>query len=338
MAPKNLLKKIGIGTGGTALLGITGLVVFVQLNWNQTHDIPYPDLEATDDPQMIARGKYLVHGPAHCSNCHVGSFEEFERADAGEDVPMAGGVVFPLPIVEMAPANLTPDPETGIARHDDGAVFRMLRHAVKADGTASLAPMMPFSMMADDDLVAIVSYLKTLEPVRREIPEPKWTFMGKALKTFLPPFQPVVGQTPPKTAPPEEPTAERGEYIARYVANCHACHTNHDPATLTFIGPEFAGGAEFEPMPGMGLDPDVWARSPNLTPHETGVLQKFGSVEAWKARFRQGRIYRESPMHWGPFSRMSDADLEALWVFFNGLEPIENEVGATIFRKSEEAG
>lgn len=333
-----LVKKIAIGVAGVLGVALLGGFTYVQMNWDKRwDDIPAPALKVTDDPEAIARGKYLVHGPAHCSNCHVGSLEEMKRADAGEDLPLAGGAVFPFdPIGEISPANLTPDPETGIAQYDDGLIFRMLRHNVRPNGMASLGPMMPFSGMADDDLVAILSYLKSLDPVRREVPASKYTLMGKAVRTFAPAFKPVTGHEWPKTAPPMEATKERGEYLARYVANCHACHTNHDPATMQFIGPDFAGGATFEPVPAMGDDPDTAVRSPNLTPHPTGILDNYGSVEAWKQRFRAGRAVKQSPMHWGPFSRMSDQDLEALWLFFNSLDPIDNDVGPTVFKISEQ--
>jgi hypothetical protein len=42
-------------------------------------------------------------------------------------------------------------------------------------------------------------------------------------------------------------------------------------------------------------------------------------------------------MPWGSFSRMSDADLEALWAFFNSLDPVENDVGPTAFRDTATA-
>jgi mono/diheme cytochrome c family protein len=45
------------------------------------------------------------------------------------------------------------------------------------------------------------------------------------------------------------PTVERGEYLARYVCNCVGCHTKRDMMTYEAIGPEFAGGMEFEPWP-----------------------------------------------------------------------------------------
>jgi mono/diheme cytochrome c family protein len=333
-----IVKKAVVGLASVVGIGVLGLVTCVQLSWDKRYDLPSPDLRVSDDPELIARGKYLVHGPAHCSNCHVGSLDELFRADAGEDLALRGGASFPFePMGTLRMPNLTPDPETGLGRYDDGLVFRMLRHNVRPNGMASLGPMMPFARMADDDLVAIVSYLRSLEPVRNEVAESEWTFMGKAVRVFMPAFRPVTDHDWPKAAPPMEPTKERGEYIARYVANCHACHTNHNPATMEFIGPDFAGGAEFPPMPGEGDDAEIWTRSPNLTPHPTGVLDNFGTVEGWKQRFRVGRAIRASPMHWGPFSRMSDEDLEALWIFFNSLDPIENDPGPTVF-KMDEAG
>jgi mono/diheme cytochrome c family protein len=330
-------KKIILGVVGVVGLGLVSCVGYIQMSWDTRHDIASPDLQASEDPELIARGKYLVHGPAHCSNCHVGSLDELVRADAGEDLPLSGGAKFPFaPLGDIYPANLTPDPDTGLARFDDGLVFRMLRHNVRPNGMASMGPMMPFAHMADDDLVAVVSYLKSLDPVRKEVPESQYTFVGKAVRTFAPAFEPVTGHEWPKVAPAMEATKERGEYIARYVANCHACHTNHDPATMEFIGPDFAGGATFEPMPGMGYDPDLLTRSPNLTPHATGILDNFADVEAWKKRMRAGRAVESSPMHWGPYSRMSDEDLEALWLFFNSLEPIDNEVNPLVFNRSSQ--
>jgi mono/diheme cytochrome c family protein len=329
------LKKVLIAVVGLGALLVLGLFLYVQLNWDKQWDVPLPDLEASTDPEVIARGKYLVRGPAHCSNCHVGSFEEFKRADGGEEIPLAGGVVFPMgPLGQLSPANLTSDTETGLGRYSDGQVFRMMRHAIKPDGTATIALMMPFWNMADEDLVAVVSYLRSLEPVRREVPAPEWTFMGKAMRVFLPPFQPILEPTPPDHAPPMTATPERGEYIARFVANCFACHTKHDEATMEQTGPSWAGGSEFEPMPMPGADPTQWTRSPNLTPHPSGVLKNFPTKEAWIQRFRAGRTVDTSPMHWGPFSRMSDEDLTALWLFFNTLDPIDNEVGAMVFAKA----
>ncbi|MEB2785582.1 cytochrome c [Algoriphagus persicinus] len=333
-----MLKKIMLGIVSLLILAIGGIVVYVQLNWDKKYDIPYPDLQVSTDSTVIARGRYLVHGPAHCSNCHVGSVAEMISADAGENIPLKGGAEFPLgPIGTIYPKNLTPDPATGIGRYSDNEVFRMMRHAVKPDGTATLSVLMPFWDMADEDLIAVVSYLRSMAPVQNNVPENDYSFMGKAVRVMAASFKPIENPNPFPKAPPMEATIQRGEYLARYVANCVGCHTNRDQMTFEAIGPEFGGGMEFEPWPefalAVGGDPEMWMRTPNITPHPNSALSKFKTVEEWKARFRQGRLINISQMHWGPFSRMSDEDLEALYLYLTSLEPADYDAGEVMFKK-----
>ena len=333
-----MLKKIIVGALILLIVIIGGMFVYVQLSWNKTYDIAYPDLQVSTDSTVIARGKYLVHGPAHCSNCHMGSVAEMIASDAGENLPLKGGAKFPLgPLGIIYPRNLTPDPSTGIGRYSDKEVFRMMRHAVKPDGKATLSVLMPFWDMADEDLVAVVSYLRSMAPVKNDVPDNEWSFMGKVARVTASSFQPIENPNPSPQAPPMEATIQRGEYLARYVANCVGCHTARDPMTFEAIGPEYAGGMEFEPWPefalAVGGDPEVWMRTPNITPDPNSALSKFKTVEEWKARFRQGRLINISQMHWGPFSRMTDEDLEGLYLYLNSLEPSDCNAGELMFKK-----
>ena len=105
------------------------------------------------------------------------------------------------------------------------------------------------------------------------------------------------------------------------------------------MGPEFAGGMEIEPLPelniSLGVDPNQWTRSPNITPDPNSALSTIGTLENWIKRFRQRRLIPTSPMHWGPFSRMSDEDLEALRKYLHTLEPVKNDVTEIVFKKNE---
>jgi len=189
--------------------------------------------------------------------------------------------------------------------------------------------------MADEDLVAIVSYLRTMDPVENNVHPPDWTFMGKVVHLIAPTFKPVENPTPADASPPMRPTIERGEYLARYVANCVTCHTKRDPMTFEATGPEFAGGMEFEPLPELhkelGVDPELWSRSPNLTPHLASALSKFPPWKTGSAASGWEGLFHIPP--WGPFSRMSDEDLEALYLYLHSLDPVENDVGLTVFKK-----
>ncbi|MFC3416147.1 c-type cytochrome [Algoriphagus hitonicola] len=333
-----MIKKIILSILSLLLVLIGGFVLFVLLTWNKTYQIPYPELKASTDSTVIEKGRYLVHGPAHCSNCHVSSIKEMIAADAGQNIPLQGGVEFPLgPIGTLFTRNLTPDPTSGIGRYSDAELFRMMRHAVKPDGTATLSILMPFWNMADEDLIAVVSYLRSMAPVENQVKENEWTFMGKAIRAIASSFQPIENPTPAPFAPAMEATIERGEYLSRYVANCVGCHTARDPMTFEAIGPEYAGGMEFEPFPelhlALGEDPELWMRTPNITPHANSALSKFKTVEEWKERFRKGRQIMISPMHWGPFSRMTDEDLEALYLYLKSLKPEDYDAGALMFKK-----
>jgi mono/diheme cytochrome c family protein len=327
------LKRVLLWVTAIVAVSVVAVVAYVMLTWDRVYDdVPMPALQASTDPAVIEHGRYLVRGPAHCSICHMGSLDEVLRSDAGEELPLKGGFEFPLgPIATLYTANLTPDRETGIGRYPDGPLFRMLRHNVKPDGRASIAPLMPFANMADDDLVAIVSYLRATEPARSEVPSAQWKPMGKAVAALLRPgaLQPVVGHSPPATAPAQTATVERGKYLAHNVANCMACHSPLDPATGELTGPAFSGNAAGERSM---IDPAVMLRAPNLTPHPTGALARFADEDAWVGRFRVGRVVRESIMPWGPYTRMTDDDLRAIYRYLHSLDPVASDVGLTVER------
>ena len=333
-----MIKKILIILLSVIAAAALGLYIYVQVSYNRKYDWPAPALKTSTDSTVIARGKYLVQGPAHCVSCHVADFDQMVAADSGKTVDLVGGIGFTMgPLGTMYTRNLTPDPKTGIGRYSDEQIFRMMRHGIRPDGLASMPLLMPFWNMADEDLIAVVSYLRSLPPVEHAVPEPNWTFMGKAVRTFAPTFKPIEKPTPPPTAPPMAPTIERGEYLARYVTNCVGCHTKRDMMTYEAIGPEFAGGMEFEPWPAlhkyMNTDTTLWLRTPNITPDPNSALSKFKTVEEFIARFRQGRAIAVSPMDWGPFSRMSDEDLTALYLFLHSLKPVDNGIIEVSFKK-----
>jgi cytochrome c553 len=189
----------------------------------------------------------------------------------------------------------------------------------------------------DDDLVAVVSYLRSVAPVENNVPANDWTFIGKAVRALTPTFQPIEDPDAPSVAPPMAATIERGEYLAHYVTNCVGCHTQRDMMTYQATGPEFAGGMEFEPWPEfceyIKADPTLWIKTPNITPDPNSALASYKTPEEFIARFRKGRIINISPMDWGPFSRMSDEDLTAIWMYLNSLEPVAKDVGALMFKK-----
>ena len=144
-----------------AIIGllIAGLVIYVQLTWNKKHDAPYPDITASKDSSVIARGKYLAFGPAHCGTCHV-PMNKLVDVENGEIIPLSGGWELNVPPGTMRAPNITPDMETGIGKLSDGEIARTLRYAVGSNGRC-IFPFMPFADMSDGDLTALVSFLRS---------------------------------------------------------------------------------------------------------------------------------------------------------------------------------
>jgi hypothetical protein len=238
------------------------------------------------------------------------------------------------PLGALYTKNLTPDPETGIGRYTDPQIARMLRSSVRPNGRASVQLLMPFGDMSNEDMTAVISFLRAQPPVRNVVPENEFTLIGKVVKSLSPVFKPRTAVHPPATSPEARPTRERGEYLARSVGNCGGCHTRHDPMTFAKTGPEFAGGTEMEPATRPGADPDIWFRTPNLTPAVDGVLHKFPDRETFIARFQHGGLHYEgSPMPWEAFSRISSNDLGALYEYFRSLPPQVGPTGSPAFRK-----
>src|SRR5262249_48537027 len=159
---------------------------------------------------------------------------------------------------------------------------RALRHGVGHDGRA-LLPFMEMQGLADDDLQAVVSYLRSQPPVRNQVPPHYFNLLGKIVKaTAL--ANPVGPATTPPVRAPRGASIETGKYLIESVALCWACHTKRSQMTGALTGPRFGGTTGFtEPD-----DPTRTWSPPNITSDpETGRLGRMTEDE-FVARFRQG--------------------------------------------------
>ena len=311
-----LLMKILKWGGGGLLAVIIFLVAFVNLSHPKTFDAPYPDITASTDSALIARGKYLAFGPAHCATCHV-PMDKMEAVENGLEMPLSGGWTLDIPPGTFRAMNLTPDPETGVGNYTDGELARALRHNVKRDGTV-LMPFMAFQHLSDYDLKAVISLLRSQPAVKNEIPETEYKFLGKALLAFGA-ITPVGPSMAPPAHVPMDSSIAYGEYVANSVGNCRGCHTEFDMRTGKYIGGEFGGGNIMESDPHI---PGLSFVTPNLTPHPTDGHMIEWDEENFVKRMQAGRVHKGSPMPWGANSKMTETELKAIWRYLQTLEPI----------------
>jgi hypothetical protein len=134
-----------------------------------------PAVTGISDPaeRMIAeRGRYLVM-TSDCGGCHT------TQGPQGPDPAyfVAGGMTFVTNTHgTVVSRNLTPDKETGIGAKSPEDVKRVLRSGVFPDGRGAAPHAMPWpytSNWSEEDLHAVVTYLRSLKPIHHAIPAPK---------------------------------------------------------------------------------------------------------------------------------------------------------------------
>jgi len=298
--------KILKWTGLVILFIVVGLVATVFARQNLKFTAPYPRIVASQDTAVIARGRHLVYSMAHCVYCHNRGNADSLIA-LGQEVPLDGGVMFDLPIGKVYSKNITSDKETGIGKYSDEEIARALRFGVHPDG-AAVFDFMPFHDLSDEDLTAIISYIRMQKPVHNQVPKNELNFMGKAVNAFL--VKPVGPVAEPPATVPADSTAAYGSYIAMSIAECNGCHTQRDMAGR-FVGEPFAGGNEIEGF-----------ITPNLTTDSTGTL--FGwTKETFINRFRAGKLKTGTPMPWNAFKHMTDQELTAVYNFLKTTKPVK---------------
>lgn len=137
-------------------------------NWGPPVEGPVPEPSRDD---QIEYGRYLTHTLGHCTDCHTPLVEgqhDFSRIGAG-------GNLFPMPFGypwSALAANITQHPDLGIGQWSDDDIKRAITEGVSRNGR-QLLPFMAFDFYAnisDEDLDAIVAYVKTLPPATAEPP------------------------------------------------------------------------------------------------------------------------------------------------------------------------
>jgi mono/diheme cytochrome c family protein len=315
-----MLRKILLVVGSLLLVVVVAGAVFVGTRQNLQFDPPYPEVVASTDSAVIERGHYIVRVMAPCASCH-GDPKQRSANASGAEVPLIGGYAFDIPPGTFYTRNLTPDSATGLGSVSDKAIARALRYGVGHDGRA-LLPFMEMQGLADDDLQAVVSYLRTQPPVRNEVPPHHFNVLGMIVKAtaLSKPVGPA--SAPPKIAP-RGASVETGKYIVESVALCWACHTERNQMTGALVGPRFGGTKGFTEAD----DPAHSWSPPNITSEPaTGRLGKL-SEDQFVARFRQGRLLAGSPMPWQAFSKLNEDDLRSIYRYLMTIPPVVRDNG-----------
>ena len=289
---KRILKWIGIIF--TTLLGlvlIAGIILFLlgQTKMDTVYTVTHVLDEATVEPAPEGRGEFLATAMSRCNGCHGFNFEGLLFVDNA----FIGTIVAP---------NITRG-RGGIADEYSVADWEQaIRHGLNRSGQAMvIMPAQYLTSYRDDDLHALITYLQSIPPIDNDLPE---TSLGPLMQMFigtglfkLPAA--IIDHNAPHTARRvSEATVEYGKYLAN-IATCGQCHG------AAFAGPDHSG-----PPPGPDLTSagslGSWSQSDFIKTIRTGTTP-------------DNRVLNPVQMPWPGYSRMSDQELEAIWLYLESL-------------------
>lgn len=287
------VKRIGIGAGvlvGTLLLVAAGVWTYGGQKDSRTIELPVSKaswMPVSASPELVARGEHLSTAIGKCVECHA--------ADMGGttfvDDPGLGRIAAP---------NLTTGRGGVLANYTDEELERAIRHGVRKDGTPLLImPSEEYQHFTDEDLAAVIAYMRSRPPVDREFPEKQLRFVGRALVTggIVKHAYDLIDHE--RVAPARyEPSvsAEYGRYLAN-VGGCTGCH-----------GPGLSGG----PIPGA---PPGFKPASNITPGGIGSWTEADFFRALREGIRPSGTPIDTTMPWRLTAKMTDDEIKAVWAF-----------------------
>ncbi len=259
----------------------------------------------------LERGSYLVNGIGACGNCHT------PRVQGVPDLTrrLSGGFqTFDEPWFTVKGANITPDRDTGIGGWSHAELRKALTEGVRPNGI-QLAAVMPYAflkVMTPRDTDAMIAYLRSLPPVRNEVPISQY----KA--------QPAIIAVPWADTPLSEEDlktpAKRGLYLSS-IAHCMACHSRASEAVPPDFKTNFGrGGREFKGPWGVSV-------TANISSSQKG-LGDWGDAEIRRALTegvsRDGHKLKPPMIDYVAYYKTwANEDMDALIAWIRTIPPIE---------------
>lgn len=317
---KTALKFIGITLGSLIAVVAVGLL-FISFNDVPSYEVDLPDYQHKSSPEALARGEKL--SMMLCAGCHMNRETGKLTGKRMADAPPEFG--------EIHSPNITQDKTYGIGEWTDAELLYLLRTGIKRDGQYSPPYMAKLPNMSDEDLNAIIAYLRSdaeaVSPAPTADKPCEPSLLTKVLCKVA--FKPFPMPTETISMPDPEDKVSLGKYLAINL-DCFSCHSA-DFKTNDFLDPEkspgyFAGGNMPLDMKGRVM------YTSNLTPHpETGIGKwtKEEFIQAVKYAKVEGQKPLQYPMM--PYTQLSDDEAGAIYEYLRTIPAIDNKVERSVY-------
>jgi mono/diheme cytochrome c family protein len=317
---KRLFKILAYALGAIALLAGSAALYFYNKGiptYTYAPTAEIQNLKVAADSVRVARGAKIAS--LLCNECHKDNATGKLTGRPMPDIPAELG--------KAASYNITQDPVHGIGAWSDGELYYFLRTGIRKDGSWA-PPFMPkFPLMADEDVLSIIAWLRSPDPLLaaapQEYPPNKYNLLVKFLSNvaIFPPPLPAA----PISMPDTSNQIAFGKYVADALCACYGCHssdfTKQDP-----LSPEkslgFYGGGN--PMLNM---------SGELVPSANITMDKETGIGNWtKEQFREATKYGKNPkggpLHYPmfPHTTLTDGEVDAIWAYLQTVPVIKNPV------------
>ncbi|RTE52319.1 cytochrome c [Arenibacter aquaticus] len=317
---KRALKLIGVGIGVLALI-IAIALISISASDIPSYEVTKIDFKLSSSPESVARGEKLAL--MLCANCHMNPKTNKLSGKRMMDAPPEFG--------EIYSQNITQDKTYGIGNWTDGELVFLLRTGIKRDGQYSPPYMAKMPNLADKDINAIISFLRSDNPLVTADPTPdtptKPSLLTKLLcRVAFKPFPMPAEEIP---LPTTDNTLELGKYLAHNL-DCFACHSA-DFKTNDYLNPELSPGYFGGGNKPLDLQGRVMLTS-NLTPDkETGIgnWTKEEFINAVKYGQKKGEKALTYPMM--PYPQLTDLEAGAIFEYLQTIPPIKNKVERSVY-------
>jgi len=319
---KKAAKILAYGLGAVLLL-IGIFVAYIQVKGVPSYPVEMPaaiqQLQVPQDTLHVAEGKRI--GSMLCRECHLSTETQKMTGSYRTDIPKEFGDVYSL--------NITHDKIHGIGDWTDGELYYFLRTGIRPQTGQYVLPFMPkFPGMSDDDLHAIIAWLRSDDPELaadpHEYPANKPNFLVKLLSNVA--FKPLPLPQQTIIEPDTTDKVKLGKYVANSMIGCFACHSQ-DLKTLNDLEPEKTPGFYGGGTAMLDLDGQTEVMTANITMDPStgiGQLTEQEFIDAVRYCKKPGGGQLHYPM--APYAALSDTEVRAIYSYLKTLPPIQNSV------------
>ena len=213
---KKTLKILGITLASifALILIFAAIIAFKPLP--DYSNVPITDIQVEITPEKVMKGAQIA--ASSCNHCHMSENKLLEGKLVVDDTSALGAIFAP---------NITQHPEAGIKNYSDGELYRLLRTGVKKNGQLALPMMLRSSTIADEDLYAIIAFLKSDNSLVQPSEKKQATFTHNFLTRFLytVAFKPLDYPSDPVEIPDMENAVAYGKYLVDGSLICFDCHS-----------------------------------------------------------------------------------------------------------------